>query len=328
MSSGIHAGSRRPMRRLSLAAPLLALTVSVAAPAAADPPTLPSRAPDDGDSLGINVAMSPAYTVVAAPREEVEGHAGAGAVHVFSAGGDFLFTLSNPKPEADARFGAGLAVSDDLFVVGASHADGSGAVYLFNAAGQQLGNPITNPGGYPYFGREVALTPQGEILVAAIGGTGAVYRFDTSGVQVGEPILNPDPGNYLFFGTSLAAGDGGRVFATGLRFWGGGGVVYRFAADGTREQTLPFPDAVGLAVAAGGGGSVFVGETRNDLAGVSGTAYHIDANGFLLSHFHSPADGIALASRLAPVGDQLLVGAPVATAGAPMDAGEAHLFLP
>jgi len=101
--------------------------------------------PDNGyadDHFGISVAMNDNYAVIGASNDMVFGEL-TGSAYVFDVTtGRQLFRLSSPDGEKFDRFGASVAISENIAVVGAPFSDGtetnSGSAYVFNAATGQL----------------------------------------------------------------------------------------------------------------------------------------------------------------------------------------------
>lgn len=269
-----------------------------------------------GDGLlGLTAALNSTHMAMGAPWRTLAGYRRAGAVEVTSAEGDYLFTLENPTLEIGALFGNALAIGEGALAVGASHADrtfiDSGVVYLYDLAGQLLAPPIENPGSSGFFGRELVLTVDDELVVAAVGSPGAVYRFDLSGFEVASAIANPDAAAFPIFATSLAVTPHGDLWTTGLSFPNPGGVVYRFAADGTLLARILFADVTELYVATVGDGEVLVGALVNG----EGEVWRLDRKGKSVASYRGSTTR-GFGRGLAQAGNWIAIGAPEATGGA------------
>jgi hypothetical protein len=135
--------------------------------------------------------------------------------------GDALFTIENPNPESRFLdwFGWSVAASEEVIVVGAredgmSGVDGSGTVYVFDSRTGDLLHTLFSPQleTNGEFGRSVAVTPGGDIVVGAWGtsveeieAAGHVYVFDGLTGRLLVDIPNPEPAIFAEFGWSVAA---------------------------------------------------------------------------------------------------------------------------
>lgn len=116
--------------------------------------TLAPAVPRRGSQFGVSAAAGTDVTgdgqpdlVVGAPAERASGRRQVGAVYIFDAQGAVEAALSDPAPQAGARFGESVAFTSDAsgdaiadLVIGADGQsftidDFAGAVYLFSAAG-------------------------------------------------------------------------------------------------------------------------------------------------------------------------------------------------
>ncbi len=271
--------------------------------------------PSAGDGLlGLTTALSSTHLAMGAPWRTIDGQRRAGAVEIADSAGTYLFTIDNPTPETASLFGNALAIDDGVLAIGASHADrtfgDSGVVYLYDLAGQQIAAPIENPGSSGFFGRELALTGDGELIVAAIGPPGALYRFDLAGVEVASQIANPDPAAFPIFGTALAVTPQGDVLTTGLSFPFPGGVVYRFSANGALLATTFFDDASELYVTSASEGDSLVCVVANG----AGRVLRYNRAGRLVTSYATPSPE-AFGRGLAQLSGMVAVGAPKAAGG-------------
>lgn len=214
-----------------------------------------------------------------------------GAVYVYvrgTGGWTQQAFIKRPTPDGGDMFGTSVALSDDgnLLAVGVPGQDsavyGSGAVHLYARSGAswsyEASVTATNPGFENYFGRSVALSGNGEILVvgaphegsaevgvhAANAGnqtndcnaapavncserSGAVYVYTRSSGWSAQKYIKPyNTSAADEFGTSLALSSDGRVLAVGSVMQAGvsgglqQGAVYLFdgASDWAQLQML------------------------------------------------------------------------------------------
>jgi len=165
-----------------------------------------------------------------------------------------LFRLENPNPDRGPphflpdRFGWSVAADEELIVVGAdeddaSGVDASGTVYVFDSQTGALKHTLFSP--QPEingeFGRSVAVTPQGDVLVGAwrtsvngIAAAGHAYLFDGDSGSLLLDIPNPEPDDGVF-GWTVAALDGAIVVGAPVAE-----AVYVF-------ETIPEPSSFVLA---------------------------------------------------------------------------------
>ena len=241
------------------------------------------------------------------------------------------------------RFGASLAALGDLVVVGAPESpleNGArvGAVHLFD--GTALRSTIQNPspGDGDEFGFAVG-SVDGDVLASAPfageSDTGLVYRLDTTGrlrVTYGKPA--PTAGD--FFGASLAGDEGQVLVGAPLDASGGppSGAVYLFDGEtASIVHTIASPNATsdlfGAAVALGQWIVVGAPRAPGD-TGSDGTVWVFDrATGALVRRLENPRFGRDdfFGASVALLGDQLLVGAPLADDHT-ADTGIVYLFEP
>jgi outer membrane protein assembly factor BamB len=161
--------------------------------------TLTNPAQAAEDRFGSDVAVSGSTIVVGATRNDT-GASNAGAAYVFDAStGNLRWTLNNPTPVSGDSFGASVAVSGDLVVVGAyndntGYSD-AGAAYLFDASAGNLLYTLQNPtpAADDHFGWSVAISGN----VTAIGTPGddgvivdggAAYLFSSNATSRGLDV--------------------------------------------------------------------------------------------------------------------------------------------
>jgi hypothetical protein len=149
-----------------------------------------------------------------------------GRIWVFDrVSGSVLFTLENPDPHRPPPqnlpdwFGWSVAANEEIIIVGSreddkSGVDGSGTAYVFDSNSGALLHTVFSPQpeSNGEFGRSVAVTSDGNILVGAWGtsvngieGAGRAYLFDGGTGDLLLDIPNPEPQEFALFGWSVAA---------------------------------------------------------------------------------------------------------------------------
>jgi hypothetical protein len=173
----------------------------------------------EGDGFGSAIAVRAAHGVIGAPWRSAPGFTHCGSVTMFSSGtlGD---SFSAPDKQANARFGAAVAMGEGYMVVGApdakvGNADQAGAAYVYAVV---AGDPVfkqklTNGQGNAFkrFGAAVAVA--GTSVFVAEANNGTVIRFDLGQDGTWAPsaeIVDPDSPDDGQFGRSLAT-DGERL---------------------------------------------------------------------------------------------------------------------
>ena len=244
--------------------------------------TLPNPEPKQVDAFGIGNSLSVLRNnvVVGAMLDDLPNDTrpdgdNPGRVWVFNRQtGGVAFTLENPNPESELSdwFGASIAADEDFIVVGAqedgtSGAPGSGTVYVFDTHTGDLLHTLFSPENQEEgeFGRAVALTPSGDVVVGAwatdvngIERAGRAYLFDGETGSLLLDIANPAPSFAANFGWSVAALENRIVVGArnttvdGLPF---AGAVYVFTI-------VPEPSAFALAVIAAAMGVVLCKRRR------------------------------------------------------------------
>ncbi|HHC72432.1 MAG TPA: hypothetical protein ENK54_05980 [Thiotrichales bacterium] len=303
-----------------------------------------------GDRFGLAVALSGDGNTLAvgAPEEDSDsnglpdGAPDSGAVYLFVRDGEGSWSeiqrLKAPAAAAGDRFGDALALSDDgsTLAVGAWRRDlagsDSGAVHLYRLTGGSWSLEATlspsNAGAGDQFGRSLALSDDGSLLLAGAPGEDSAFRgVGQSGTDGGDDLA-PDAGAaYLFMRsggewTEQAyykadnSGAGDR-FGMAVAMPGGSGLL-----------AIGAPGESGAADTRPGAGAVYLFHT---LSGVWQQAARIHASNA------DAGDGFGASLSLSDDGGYLLVGAPgessapPAAGGTPDDdslssAGAAYLF--
>jgi outer membrane protein assembly factor BamB len=173
-------------------------------------------------STGSPVAMSGNLAVVGDPGDDT-GATDAGSVYIFDATnvldqqtGGLLRTLHNPTPAANDNFGASVAISANLVVVGAPYDDtgaaDAGSAYVFDATTGALLWTLNNPTPAPgdQFGYAVAVSANTVVVGAPFDDTGAMdagsaYVFDAATGTLLQTLSDPAPAESDRFGWCVAA---------------------------------------------------------------------------------------------------------------------------
>ncbi|MBI3736303.1 FG-GAP repeat protein, partial [Candidatus Sumerlaeota bacterium] len=176
--------------------------------------TLENPAPAGSDYFGSAAGISGNLAVVGAPNDDPGGLVDAGSAYVFNAAtGAQLTTLNKPAPAAGDRFGASVAISGNLVVVGADGDDpgginNAGRAYVFNATTgalvATLNNP--NPAESDNFGSCVGIS--GNLAVVGARGddpggvidAGSAYVFNATTGALIATLNNPAPVANDYFG--------------------------------------------------------------------------------------------------------------------------------
>jgi hypothetical protein len=252
------------------------------------------------DRLGDSIAVWGDIVVIGVERRDPGGLFAAGSAYVFrydGTGWEEEAKLTASNPQAYDRFGASVAVSGGLVLVGGNH----DKIWLYRHAGsgwvEQAQIPGEDPGGS--FGEATALS--GDVLLrgekfadnanGASAGEARVFRL----TRPGGKRLASDGAAFDYFGSSTAlSGDMavvGAPFDDNVRGNAAGG-AYLYHFDGTQwseDMKLTDPlgasgDHFGHAVAASGG-IVAVGfpSVANDRGGVEifrrdGATWALDAD--------------------------------------------------
>ncbi|MEX0902366.1 MAG: hypothetical protein WDZ76_06525, partial [Pseudohongiellaceae bacterium] len=178
---------------------------------------IPNPAPSGTDYFGWSVAATAQGDIVVGAWNDEMGGIAAGAVYVFSGvDGSLLQSMPNPSPGAGDRFGYALTTTiDGTLAIGAHHAAGGGAVYLYNSQHnliQTLSNNTGDSNGE--FGKSLATNSSGDIVVGiprqdisfeslTLVDAGAVQVFSSLGL-LELTIHNPTPAEFDEYGSVVA----------------------------------------------------------------------------------------------------------------------------
>jgi hypothetical protein len=298
----------------------------------------------NGDEFGRAVATAGGKILVGVHKDDT-GADNTGAAYLFDGDtGALLHSFINPVPNMQEHFGAAVALSENLALVGCADATGSiGAAYLFSVETGALLHTLENPDptAYDYFGSSVAIA--GNTLAvgaywddAGATNTGSVYLFSAQTGGLLRSLHNPAPSVNAKFGWSLAAV--GEDFLVGCPYDDTGatnaGVAHLFdPGTGTLLRTFSNPDPeaddyFGTTLAAVGN-TVFIGAPQDDdgnLTSDQGSVSVFDGGtGILLRKIVNPFGpiegfGVSIAGR----GNQVLIGSP---RGPGTDWNEGNVFL-
>lgn len=294
--------------------------------------TIPNPDAAAGASFGSAVAIVGNTIVAGAPHDNT-GAAGAGRAYLIDASnGNLLDRLDNPTPDAGDQFGASVALSAGLAIVGTPFDDSSaadaGTAYLFDPVSGDFYTAINHP--VPAVGDQFSgsLSLSGDLLVVGAKGfdasatdlnAGRAYLFQASMGTLLATLVNPTPAENEYFGQSLAISAAGIVTGS----WGHDGLAvdsgeaYLFDATGNLTTTIAsqppaanegFGNALALA-----GERFVVGHANDNTNGqASGkVAIYNRDTGLLEREFFAPnpARGDSFGSSVAVAGNRLAVGA-------------------
>lgn len=180
--------------------------------------------PAPSANFGFAVGISGTKVLVGANFNDT-GANDAGCAYVFDVASGTpatpVFTLNNPSPAVDDRFGRALAISGNRVVVGVylddTGATNSGCAYAYDLSGGTptvptviINNPT--PASSDWFARSISMSGSRVIINAWLDNTGATdagsaYVYDLAGTTPGTPVLtlnNPEPAVSDEFGSDVA----------------------------------------------------------------------------------------------------------------------------
>jgi hypothetical protein len=314
--------------------------------------------------FGWAVALSGSRMVVTASADNT-GAANTGSAYVYELGGATptvpVFTLRNPTPVAEDRFGTALAISGNLVVIGTPYNDvgatDAGCAYVYDLGSPDPTVPVATlrkpvPAAADHFGLAVAIHGTRVVVSAPSDDTGAtdagsVYVYDLGSATPAEPLLtipNPEPATNDQFGNALAIEGTRVVVGAALNNFGandaGAAYVYDLGSPSPAVPvtTLRNPDPVasdqfGFALALSGN-RVLVGVNGSDAgASAAGCAYGYDlgtttpASPVARQLNPTPALGDQFGFAVALSGTTAVVGA-LNNDGSPTDIGGVYIFGP
>lgn len=321
--------------------------------------TLKKQVPESGDLFGNSVCLSGTKVLVGAAHDDT-GDKEAGNSFLFDLSGGTpgipVSTFSNPIKGSADRFGAAVAIHQDLLVIGSPDSDlgasGAGRVRvhdLSTADPRQAVADLKNPdpmagdgfgGAVAISGNRFAVGAAGDDSGAADAGKAYVYDvMPGGGVSLLVTLENPDPAASDGFGSALAISGDFVVVGAGNDDEGAAdsGRAYLFNLAGPAPETPsavlenPSPgagDRFGASVSISGS-LVVVGAPGDDAgAADGGSAYVFNLSGTLLRTLAmpTPASGDFFGTSVAISGGRVAVGAPGSDAGA-TDAGQVVVFM-
>ncbi len=172
---------------------------------------------NSGDNFGRAVAIDGATAIVGSAGDDDNGGSSGSAYLYDVATGEQIFKLLPNDGAAVDRFGASVAISGSIAIVGANREDGNsqdlGAAYLFDTTtGQQLFKLVADDAAWQdEFGVSVGISGNVAVVGAwksdAIGiDSGAAYLFDVSTGQQIAKLVPSDIGASFLFGFAVAIG--------------------------------------------------------------------------------------------------------------------------
>jgi uncharacterized protein (TIGR03437 family) len=232
-------------------------------------------APDGAafDTFGIAVCINGNTVAIGAP-----GHAGAGAVYVFTLSGGGWNLVQELTGGPSDGFGVSVAVSGNTLVVGAdTHMvnanNGQGAAFVFvqNAGAwyRQATLIAADGAANDYFGRSVSVDGTTAVVGAVGNGAAYVYLLTNGSWNLQQELTPSGTGLSVSVSGDTAVLSGGNA---------GGGAAYVFERSGgvwTEQQTLAASDEAngdgfGSAVSVSGGTAVIGASNKSFPHGAAG----------------------------------------------------------
>jgi hypothetical protein len=302
-------------------------------------------------NFGFSVAVSGDKVVVGEPYAEVNGEPYAGQVHIFSATGAHLKTLTAPSPIEGVEFGASVAIDGDIIIIGTYVRVGGGFdgqdlhssplgtksfVYIFDTEGN-LQNTLESPGSTEpsAFGvssaidEDIIVIGEDHATVSGVADAGRAYIFSTNGTPLAT-LESSKPTKWGVFGVTVAV-HGDIVVVSEPGSYPGTMNIYDTA--GNKIKTLSDNYGPGIAV----GNKIIVAGVEDTVDGNfnAGRAYVFDLTGNAQADFASPnpqtnaqfaAWGI-FGSRVIAIDEgTLVVGVPLEDVNGKIDAGQVYTF--
>jgi hypothetical protein len=291
--------------------------------------------------------------VVGAAQETVSGLADAGNAYTFNATtGALVATLANPGPQSGGQFGASVAISGAIAVVGTefytvSGVTYAGRAYVFNATSGSLLATLDSPKLEKdgHFGWSVAIN-RTSIVVGApflksggVASAGQAFVFNATTDSLVSTLKPSSPQTSGEFGYSVAIS--GDLVAVGAPGESVGGIMSAGSAEVFKSTNGAFVSSSSSPNAIAGGafgysvaisGSVMsVGAPYETATGYTeaGNAYNIDPKtAVLISSMSSPnaMSGGEFGYSVAIAGTTVVVGAPDETVSSNTEAGNAYIW--
>lgn len=349
-----------PFAALKSSSLILLVWAALALPVQAQIPdtllhTLPGGLPplQTAAELGYSVAASSNYIAAGAPLDDT-GETDSGVVKVFNAvSGALLYTLVNPSPGSNDRFGSAVAISGTRLCVGTpgNFAQATyGSVYIYDLSGASPTQPVlTIDNSFSqYSGFASVLALSGSMLCVG-GGTGVngglavVYDLSSATPTTPKAYLVSNNGVETLFGKAVAiSGNTVVVGAPGYDWYADGyGTVFVYDVSGYNPLPQPMfalsrSSRAGFgtygAVVGIDGTRLVVGDPGEDTGATNaGTVYVYDLSQgtydtpvFTL-HNPAPSADDQFGSALTLAGARLAVGACLDDTAA-IDAGSAYVY--
>lgn len=206
--------------------------------------------PTPFDTFGFSVSVS-GDTVAVGSNGDISSGTAEGVVHLFSAStGDLLHTLNDPTPTGRDRFGADVATSGNLVLVGAvgdgTNGNDVGQAHLFDAVTGELLFTFDDPTitGLDGFGVSVAIDGDKIVIGAdeddSVGDdAGQAYVFSVTTGELLYTLNDPAASDGNLFGVDVAI-SGDNVIVGALR----GGSGTNGSSNGRAHLFNLPPDAV------------------------------------------------------------------------------------
>lgn len=302
-----------------------------------------------GDLFGYSVAIDGDRIVVGALFGDGAVPDSGTAYLLEPAGSGFWSQLELPGFDGADRdyYGASVAISGDLIVVGADHEDArgaeAGAVYLHQLDGfvwTQTKLTAADGEANDLYGRAVAT--DGEVVVVGaiyadgtVTDQGAVYVYTSSGGGWTESVIqHSNPARWDLFGDAVAVSAGRIVAGAPLR---GAAYIFEQSGGGWYEQQLQASDGTpenqfGAAVAISGDRVVVGAPLDGQTAQNAGAVYSYEwADATWFETKFVDADGSAgdtYGSAVGVDGDRAVVGVPLFDAPLGANNGRAYVIEP
>ena len=152
--------------------------------------TIDNPAPNPNDHFGDFITTDNSDNIIIGAHHDNSGDKPrTGSVYKFNSTGHHLFTIDNPAPNPNDRFGTSITTDNsDNIIIGAP-GNKAGSVYKFNSTGHYLftiDNPTPNPNDK--FGTSITTDNSDNIIIGEyhegvrdVPRAGAVYKFNSTG---------------------------------------------------------------------------------------------------------------------------------------------------
>jgi hypothetical protein len=203
--------------------------------------TIQSPEPQYRVLFGYPLTVGNGKLVITETSATVDDIEGAGKVHLFDTGGNYISSMTAPEPHEEGSFGGGLAINDKIIAVNefSDSEEELGRVHLYDLEGIYL-RTIQSPGEEIGFGGSFALG-QSFIIVANTDDedNGRAYVYDLDGVLL-ETISGEDVNADSAFGDYIAISE--DMIAISEQGDEEEGRVYLFGYEAYIETETPVED--------------------------------------------------------------------------------------